>query len=65
MIFDIPLVMPKLQLPEYPRSGLKAMSVEERKRERKSVLTMVSTYARTKSCAHVEVVEAYCTFVLV
>ena len=38
----------KFQLPEYPLSGLKAMSIE-REKEWMSVLTMVSTYTWTKS----------------
>ena len=43
----------KNQLPRYPQSGWKAMSVEKEKKkreeERKSVLTMVSTNAWTKT----------------
>ena len=33
----------KFQPREFPRSGSKAMSVERREKERKSVITMVST----------------------
>ena len=40
------LLETKFQLPEYPRSGSKAMRIEERKRE-EEVLTMVSTYTWT------------------
>ena len=52
--------MPKFQLPEYPRSGSKAMSVErkrkrekERKKERKSVLTnlfLIKSISLIKFC---------------
>ena len=40
----------KFQLRQFPRSGSKATSVERKKKEWKSVITMVSTYGWTKMC---------------